>query len=324
MADKTAVANPRQARARRASKKARLTQGPLRPGRRPAGPPASGNRPQLNGQTATFIWAYWGDNNLTTMGQETMRLKKAMDGYNYKVLMKHNHTPPWLDLSEGDERRADVMMPPTPANFTAQLVALAQAGYIIDIYINAHGLPGRFTASGGTHGVNDTRITEDIIRALPAAAGLTKLPIRMVYQTHCYAESLNAAWRAAGAKVVTGARTVQFYPYQFGRFMSRWHGGDSVRTANQEGTTAATRSIGQGYILADALAKRTAGEWGGCSFGRTVLGSHACAREYFDYRWFDPGDWQSGMSGKQNMNRASTMVTSGSSAVRKNSLNLTW
>lgn len=281
-------------------------------------------RPELNGLTASLIFTFWGDSDLTTMGQETMRLGRAMEGYDYKVLLKHNHTPSWIDLSEADERNADVVMPPTPDNFTDQFVALAQAGYIIDVYINAHGAPGSFTASAGTHSASPTSITEGRIRDLPEAAGLRSLPIRMVYQTHCWAESLNDAWRDAGAKVSTGARGLQFFPYQFGRFMTRWHDNETVRTANAEATTGTMRTLGQAYVLADAVAKRQAGEWGGCPIPKTVLGSSACAQEYFDYRWLRPGEWRAGQSGKQNMNWASTMVTAGSRDVRKNSNSLVW
>ena len=48
-------------------------------------------RPTLNGQTASFIWCHWGDNTLTTAGQETVRLVRAMRGYDHAVLLKHKH-----------------------------------------------------------------------------------------------------------------------------------------------------------------------------------------------------------------------------------------
>jgi len=281
-------------------------------------------KPRLNGKTACFIWAFWGDDDLTTAGQETMRLKKAMKDYDFKVLMKHNHTPSWIDLSEGDERRADVMLPPTPKNFCEQLVWLAKEGYMIDIFINSHGNNNEFHASSGTHHGRPKRITASLIRSLPAEAGLSQLPIRMVYQTQCYAASLNNDWRAIGAKVSTGARYIQFKPAGFGNFMSGWNKGRTVRRSNQGADTAYIRTICQTYILGDALARKRAGKFGGCSFGNTVLGKKSCAREYFVPRWLRSSEWRPNLSGKQNMNYSSQMITSGSTTVTKNSRNLRW
>ena len=52
-----------------------------------------------------------------------------------------------------------------------------------------------------------------------------------------------------------------------------------------------------------AHATKTRGQWGGCPFGKTILGKHDCARAYFDV-WYDPGEWQAGMSGKRTWNTA--------------------
>jgi hypothetical protein len=282
-----------------------------RPNLGQSSPSPQGSRP-----AASLIWCYWGDSPLTTMGQETMRLKKAMDGYAYKVLLKHNQTPSWIDLSEGDERRADVMMPPTPDNFTNQLVALAQNGYMIDVFVFSHGDTDKFWASTGVFG-NDTHVTGSRIRALPAAAGLAKLPIRMVYQTQCYAASLNNDWRAAGAKVSLGARYIQFYPNQFGNFIDKWNNGDTVAVANTGADSNWVRTQAQTYILGDAVARRAAGKFDGCPFGKTVLGKDDCARKYHVPRWLRESEWQSSMSGKQNMNYSSQMVFSGNRQITK-------
>lgn len=281
-------------------------------------------KPQLNGKTASFIWAFWGDSDLTTMGQETMRLKKAMDGYDHKVLMKHNHTPSWIDLSEGDERNADVMRPPTPENFTSELVRLAKAGYIIDIYINSHGNNGEFHASGGSHHATPRRITSAMIKALPEAAELDCLPIRLVYQTQCYAASLNQDWRSIGAKIAVGARYIQFYPNQFGNFVSDWNKGKTVGQSNSGADTAWVRTQAQTYILGDAVAQRRAGRFDGCKFGNTVLGKKDCAKDYFVPRWLRSNEWRNNMSGKENMNYSSNMMAAGRRKTKKADKNLTW
>ena len=287
----------------------------------PSGTPTGGAVP-LNGRTACFIWAFWGDSDLTTAGQETMKLKKSMKDYHHKVLMKHNHTPSWIDLSEGDERNADVMLPPTPENFTSELVRLAQEGYMIDIFINSHGDTNEFHASSGSHHGPTRRITADRIRDLPNQAGLRKLPIRMVYQTQCYAASLNNDWIAAGAKVSTGARYIQFYPNQYGNFMNDWNNGRTVPSSNSGADGGWVRTQSQTYILGDARASRS--RWGGCKFGNTVLGTKSCAKDYFTYRWLRENEWRDDLSGKQNMNYSSGMITAGNRNITKNSRNLRW
>ncbi|MEZ5715098.1 MAG: hypothetical protein R3D85_07970 [Paracoccaceae bacterium] len=280
------------------------------------GPPA----PTSNGRSASFIWCHWGNNALTTAGQETTRLVRAMRGYDHKVLLKHNQTPGWIDFSEADERNADVMRPPTPANFTDELVRLAQEGYVIDIYIFAHGYSDGFTGSTGTFH-DGANVTGSRIRDLPAAAGLRALPIRMVYQTQCDAAALNDDWRAAGAKASTGARDTQYYPVRFGRFIDDWHDGDAFGPAATRAVTTAMRTAAQSYILADALATR--GSWGSCPMGKTVLGKGDCAREYHTRRQ-QMNTWQDGLSGKENMNRSSTMLVSGNRTLTKSSMALTW
>jgi hypothetical protein len=301
-------------------KKGELQRGKL-PGRRvfrprPGTQPSLGSqapKPRVTKGTASFIWCHWGDNQWMTAGQEQMRLKRAMDGYDFKVLMKHNETPSWLDFSEGDERNADIMMPPTVANFTERLCWLANEGYMIDIFVFSHGADEEFLASTGTFTQKD-KITASTIRALPAAAGLAGLPIRMVYQTQCHASTLNAAWRDAGAKISVGARYIQFYPNQFGNFIGEWNSGSTVSQANAGADGNWVRTQAQSYILADALARGPH-----CPFGRTVLGKQDCARDYFIARWLKTEEWQDNMSGKENMNFSSRMMLRGDRQLSKSS-----
>lgn len=286
-------------------------------GRLQAASRPTGGAVPLNGKTACFIWCHWGDAGVTALGQDTVRLKKAMDGYDHKVLMKTNNTPSWLDFSEADERKADVKMTPNRTNFTRELVRLAQEGYIIDVYVFAHGDRTGFTAVG-------TGIDDALIRGLPAAAGLRALPIRMVYQTQCYASFLNNDWRAAGAKSSVGARYIQFTPTHFGTFIKDWNKNDRFGTAASQRPSAALRTASQVYIMGDAKAKKIAGKWDGCSFGNTVLGKKACAKAYFTYRWLRDSEWRDDMSGKQNMNYSSAMVVSGNRNLSKATRNLRW
>lgn len=83
--------------------------------------------------------------------------------------------------------------------------------------------------------------------------------------------------------------------------------------------TAAVRTVVQTYIsLVDAPAKKKAGKWDGCKFGKTVLGTDACAKDYFTSVWFANGEWQGGKSGKENMNYSSYMLCGGDKKITKN------
>ncbi|MEM1234733.1 MAG: hypothetical protein AAGH70_11465 [Pseudomonadota bacterium] len=280
-------------------------------------PNSGGGGLALNGRIASFIWCYWGDTGPTAIGQDTLRLKKAMEGYDHTVLMKANDTQSWLDLSEADERLADVKVTPTVANFTRELCRLAEEGYIIDVFVFAHGNSSSFTAFDGS-------ILSSTIRALPGAAGMAKLPIRMVYQTQCHGSHLNDDWRAAGAKSSVGTRAISFYPQLFGPFIKDWNKNKTFSSAATKPPSGAIKTASQVYILGDAKAKKMAGEWGGCSFGNTVLGKKSCAKEYFTYRWLTDDEWQNHLSGKQNMNYSSAMVVSGDRNIAKSSRNLSW
>ena len=65
-------------------------------------------------------------------------------------------------------------------------------------------------------------------------------------------------------------------------------------------------------------------DWGKCSFAKTILGDSDCAKDYFTKRWgLSNSEWQSGKSGKENMNNSSTWIISGDSSIKK-STNLSW
>lgn len=278
---------------------------------------SSGKKPSSR-KAASLVFFYYGDSKQITLFQETLRLKRAMQGYDYKVLLKHEVTPSWLDFSEKDEKLADIKAPPTKDNLKKYVVDLAKDGYMIDLYIFAHGSPNLFTASGGSHNNTVYFRSSDVLSIL-ASSGLSKLPIRVVYQAQCYGQSLNAEWRQIGAKVSTGARGVTFFPHAFGNFIKQWNKGNvAFSTAVAGSQTASVRTTGQLAMQAHATGTRK--QWGGCPFGKTILGKHSCAREYFDHTWFGPGEWQSSMSGKQNINYASRMLTSGATTTTKNTV----
>lgn len=275
--------------------------------------------PKVTKGAASIILFYFGDSKYTTICQETVKLKKAMEDYKYKVLLKHNEIPSWLDLSEKDEKIADVKEVPTKDNLVKYIKQLANDGYMIDLWIFSHGWEGGFKVSTGKYG-SDGSFTKDDIETLlgRSATGFSNLPIRMVYQVNCYGQSLNESWQNIGAKIVTGARYVNFYPNQFGNFADNWNKGNvSFEDAINKSDTAASRTVVQTYISM-VHAPSIKNKWGGCPFLKTVLGDHKCAKDYFTYQWLKNDEWQNGKSGKENMNYSSKMIKSGEKTLTKN------
>lgn len=271
---------------------------------------------------ASIVLCYYGDSKFTTFFQETQPLNKAFKDYKFKVLLKHNEIPSGLDLNERDEKNADVIEKPTKENLIKYIKQLTADGYIIDLWILSHGSTSGFRVSKGKFGQNETCTISYLKSNLsPSVTGYTKIPIRMVYQGTCYGSALNSAWRGIGAKVVCGARYVNFYPLQFKKFAGKWEDGKSFGKALSDSNTAATRTLVQTYILGHATSKRK--DWGGCPFGKTVLGKHSCARKYFTKYWQETDEWQNSKSGKENMNYSSTMMRSGDTGITKNT-RLSW
>src|SRR5262245_26096799 len=111
--------------------------------------------PAANKGAASLIFFYYGDSEYTTLAQETLKLAKAMDGYRFKVLLKHDTGPNWADLSEQDEKLADIKALPTKANLFKYLIQLTEDGYYTDLYIFSHGWKDKFKASTGSTGSTD-------------------------------------------------------------------------------------------------------------------------------------------------------------------------
>jgi hypothetical protein len=80
--------------------------------------------------------------------------------------------------------------------------------------------------------------------------------------------------------------------------------------------TAAVRTPAQAFIVADAMSRPK--EWdGNLVQAMQVLNNSRHAMRYFESCWFNPGEWQIGKSGKQNMNYASRMRIEGDRTTTK-------
>lgn len=269
-------------------------------------------------KSASLIYFNFGENSeYTQFFQDTVKLKKAMEGYQRVVLLKSQETPSWLDLSEADEKNADAMMSATKDNFFNQIKDLTEKGYFIDIYIFAHGWNDQF----GPKNNNAQIITSSDItsRLSQFATGYKTIPIRTVWGTTCYGSTLAEEWQNVGAKTVAGAKYVSFYPNAFGNFINDWNKGNvSFNTAVSNSDTTFVRSTVQtyiGYVLAPSRNK----DWGNCPFGKTVLGDDPCAKDFFVTIYLAKDEWQNGKSGKDNMNNSSTMIITGDKTLTKNS-----
>lgn len=268
-------------------------------------------------KSAVLIYFNFGENSeYTKLFQDTVKLKKAMKGYQRVVLLKSQEVPSWADFSEGDEKNADVILSPTKGNFFDQIIDLTEKGYRIDLYIFSHGWREQF----GPKNNNAQHISSSDIasRLAPSKTGYKAIPIRMIWSSTCYGNTLSDDWISIGAKTVAGARFVNFYPHNYGHFIDDWNKGDvSFSKAIADSDTSFVRTAGQTYILGDASA--TNSQWGRCPFGATVLGGNDCAKDYFVTQWIDRSEWMNGRSGKENMNNSSALVVKGSGNLTKNS-----
>jgi hypothetical protein len=93
--------------------------------------------------------------------------------------------------------------------------------YVVDVHVLSHGGNLHITGGGG-------RIEEEDIRDF---ATIPNLNLRAVYQQNCFGSTLNDAWRAAGAKVVTGSNLINSMPLSYSSFLSRWLSGQTFASA---------------------------------------------------------------------------------------------
>ena len=257
---------------------------------------------------------YFDDNPFYTLVQNAqVNLQHFIDGYDKSVLLKEDFNPVGQDQPTETGK-------PNRRVFLNKLIELADEGYIVDVGIFAHGSPGKI------HLANDMDLTIDLLRSelAPSKTGRAELPIRMVTGVNCYGQSLNQTWLDLGAKVVSGARSVNFKPNRFNKFATEWEKGDvSFAEALRLSNTESSATVMQALIAADALTKSNFDK---CPFGRTVLGDHDCARSYFENNWGLGGDeWQAGQSGAENMDYASYMFRGGLTDLTRNDRNaLNW
>lgn len=266
---------------------------------------------------AAMVFFYMGDSRFTTFFQEGTRLNAALNGYDEKVLLKHNLTPESV-LSTAAHNNADTVCPPTRHFFERELRRLTNEGYTVDLYVFSHGYRrGAFRMSTGSHGTVDLFDTSDV-RDLQSSIA-DEIPLRMVYQVNCWGSNMNSAWRDVGAKAVAGSRYVNFFPTQFGKFARRWRSGDDFQQALNKANNAASRTAVHTALLADAAAT-SPNQWGGCPLFKTVLSNSPCARDYYINRWgHNSSEWDSSLSGKHNINRASEKLIAGDPSLDSNS-----
>jgi len=257
-------------------------------------------------KSAALTLFAFGDDPIRTLVQNAqVNLQHCIDGYDRSVLLKE-------DFVAVGQSRPDLVLAPSGQNFVAQLRDLVATDHYVDIFLFAHGSPGRISIPGNDNDITESFLLDELSRE---KTGRSELPIRTVYQMNCYGQTLNQTWIDLGAKVVCGARYVNYYPNQFNAFAKEWQKGTvPFFTALRESNTDSSRTVMQALIAADGAAHPGPTT---CPLLSTVLGDNACAKSYFLEHWLSAGEWQESMSGKENMNYSSYMFRAGSNLPRK-------
>ena len=270
--------------------------------------------PKVNKGSASLVFFYFGDEPTVTLAQETMELYRAMKDYDKVVLLKHELVDGKYVVSQRALNKADVVDLPTNENINKYLGELTREGYYIDVWIFSHGSYDKwFRTSTGTDG-SEGKFRESDIKNLPENTGFEYLPIRMVYQVNCHAYHLISAWREIGAKTALGARSVNFYPYEFARFATQWNKGNKTfKEARDKADETTPRSPTNIYIRdIDAPQQKRDGKWSGCKAGYNVLGTTEealeCGEEYFTTCWSHL-EWKD--NGKTTMLHSSWKIVAG-------------
>lgn len=258
---------------------------------------------------ASLVFFYFGDSYLTRLGQETVPVGKALEGYDRSVLLHFETKAGPFEVSKQDEKHATVVDTPTEAHFLEQLADLKKQDFEVDLWLFSHGSPGLFRVSKGEYGENTWA------RADHVSTHVEPMKLRAVWQCNCYGASWNETWRKLGAKVSAGARFVNFYPTRFSGFVNRWRDkGEGFGTAIDKSDTALVHTPAQAWILADAMSRLK--EWNGTVLSApTVLGENDASGRYFSTCWLGV-DHDDQLSGKQNMNRSSRMLVEGDASLR--------
>jgi GH24 family phage-related lysozyme (muramidase) len=126
----------------------------------------------------------------------------------------------------------------------SQLIALSQAGKIIDVFILTHGGENVICLAGSVTGEN--------IRQIKAEYG-KPLSIRAVYMMNCYGSTLNQAWLDAGAKVSSGSKLINYLPEPtMFFFWQNWKEGqtfESAATSAYKSTVQAMNDAVRNFLI---------------------------------------------------------------------------
>lgn len=232
----------------------------------------------------------------------------AFDGYDKSVLIKLVYNEP----KQPDKHVYDISI----QSMLNELKALADDDYFIDLFIHSHGTCNKITFKN-PHDM----LPEHIASLATGRYAGGRFPLRMVYQINCNGSTLNDDWMNAGAKAVCGTAQTNFYPNMYNKFMREWNDGERFDIAIQNSNTASARTIMQILIAADARNQGFS-----CPPFKSVLNKARCAERYFTENWFYTScdSYDDDISGKKNMNIASTMVIAGDANLRKTERNLSW
>ena len=233
---------------------------------------------------------------------------RAFDGYDKSVLIKLVYNEP----KQPDKHVFDISI----QSILNELKTLADDGYFIDLFIHSHGTCNKITFKKP-----HTLRPADIASLATGRYANGRFPLRMIYQINCNGSTLNDDWLAVGAKAVCGTAQTNFYPNMYNKFTKEWNDGERFDLAIQNSNTASARTAMQMLISLDGV-----NQGAGCPPFKTVLGKSACAKRYFEGNWFytDCDDYDDDISGRKNMNIASTMVIGGNANIRKSNKNLSW
>lgn len=271
---------------------------------------------------ASVVHYYFGDGKLESLAQDIgLNLKYSVEGYDYSIALSEND-------DAGDLDDANEINTPTKEHFFEAIRDVVRRGYLVDIYIFAHGHTGEFSVRDYSDTEDDENdgtawlSTGDIKSKLsPNSIGCNgrHVPVRIVYSVSCVHSTLNETWtETVGARASLGARDVNFYPNQFDEFGKSWQDGSSFRDAETASNTSLSRTASQIYITADALVSHP---WY-CTT-QTPLGNNTCADVYFPEAWLGD-DYDDSQSGQWNMNHTSDKLFSGDENVTRNDVDFDW
>ena len=100
-------------------------------------------------KSASLVYFYFGDSYLTTLGQETVPVGLALEGYDRSVLLHFDTKAGPFEVSKADEKNASVIDTPTIDHMISQLDDLRKSGYTVDLFMFTHGSEDLFRTTKG-------------------------------------------------------------------------------------------------------------------------------------------------------------------------------